>query len=237
MVFDNINISGSAEIRNKSDVVVRISIDGGEWIYANLSHDNWTSWWVELDTSSLYDGEHLIYARISSEFFEKEEYILIVVDNNGNKPPVISLSSHKPNDIVSGTVFLNGTAFDYDGNIESVAVRVDNEDWTVATNLGGDWRSWSFSLNSIHYSNGTHKITVMAIDNSSETNSIDIDLIFKNKEVNVKQNDKEFSVIPLFAVIIPLLLCVLMFFIIKRKKDRELRERYSEEKDDNDSES
>jgi parallel beta-helix repeat protein len=230
LVYDNVNITGTVETHGQENVTVKISIDGGEWIYANLTGDNWSLWWVEFDTSILSDGEHVINAKISSQYFEKEEVILIDVDNQGNKPPVLSVSSHIQEDLVSGVVVINGTAFDHDGELESVSVKIDSGEWIVANNLGGDWRNWSFSLDSKEYPNGTHKITIMAIDNSSERTFMELDLVFENENVKIPDDD-DFSFLPLLAVILPLLLCVLMFLIIKRKKDRELRERYSEEED------
>jgi parallel beta-helix repeat protein len=231
LIFDKINITGSAGFTGQDDVVVMISIDGGEWIFANYTGDNWTSWWVELDTSLLSDGEHVINARIISEFFQKEESILILVDNEGNKPPQLTVDSHKSGDRVSGIVTIEGTALDHDGLIESVAVKVNSDEWVVANNLGGDWNKWSFSFGSADYPNGTHIITITAIDNSSESTFSDLDLFFENEHITEKpvEDEEEFSYLPLLAVIIPLLLCVIMFLVIKRKKDRELKERYSEE--------
>jgi hypothetical protein len=232
LVFNRLNISGTFETHGQNDVEVRISIDGGEWIYANYTGEDWTLWWIEFDTSLLSDGEHLIIARISSEFFEKEERILILVDNHGNKPPVLSLNSHRSGDTVTKIVSLSGSSDDFDGEIESVAVKIDDEEWIVANNLGGDWRNWSYSFDSMEYPNGTHKISVTAIDNSSESTSIAIDLFFENEMAIEKADKGDFSFVPLLAVIVPLLLCVILFLVIKRKKDRELRERYSEEEDE-----
>jgi hypothetical protein len=235
LIFDKVNITGSAEFTGQDDVVVMISIDGGDWIYANYTGDNWTSWWVELDTSLLSDGEHVINARISSEFFQKEESILILVDNEGNKPPQLTVDSHKSGDRVSGIVTIEGTALDHDGLIESVAVKVNSDEWLVANNLGGNWNKWSFSFDSAKYSNGTHGITITAIDNSSESTFSDLDLFFENEHVILERDENDFSYLPLLAVILPLLLCVIMFLVIKRKKDRELRERYSEEEKETDN--
>jgi hypothetical protein len=131
-------------------------------------------------------------------------------------------------------VTIEGTSLDHDGEIESVAVRINSHEWVVANNLGGDWNKWSFSFDSADYSNGTHRITITAIDNSSESTFSYLDIYFENEQVNEKQDeDDDFSYLPLLAVIVPLLLCVIMFLVIKRKKDRELRERYSEEEKEN----
>ena len=123
MVFDTINISGSADTQDSENITVEVSVDGGEWILVNLTGDNWTLWWMELNTSTLSDGDHVILARISSQYFQKVESIKIRVDNNGNKPPVLSITSHRSNDTITGLVALMGTALDYDGEITSIDVQ------------------------------------------------------------------------------------------------------------------
>jgi hypothetical protein len=164
-----------------------------------------------------------------------EDFIVILVDNTGNKPPDISISSHNSQDIVNGSFVLKGRAFDYDGLVESVDVRVDDNQWIAANNLGGDWSNWSFEIDSREYPNGTHNISVMAVDNATESRIIFIELIFKNNESNIddpkdnetqdpKQKGEEKPLWPLLLVIIPLILSILMYALIKRKKEEEKEE-------------
>jgi parallel beta-helix repeat protein len=252
LAFDDINISGSSENQGTEDVIIQISIDGGEWIFVNYTNSDLTDWWLSLDTTNLTDGEHIIYAKISNEFFSMEDFIIILVDNIGNKPPDLSIVSHKSQDIVNGSFILKGIAFDYDGLVESVDVRVDNNQWIAANNLGGDWSNWSFEIDSQEYSNGTHNISVMAVDNSTESRIVFIELVFKNDESNIndpndnetqdpKQNEEERPLWPLLFVTIPLILSILMYALIKRKKEEEREEGIEEEiegeepeKDEND---
>jgi parallel beta-helix repeat protein len=232
LIFDTFNITGSADTPDSEDITVEIRVDDGEWISVNYTGDDWSLWWLEFDTTKLPDGEHVISARISSPYFEREESIIILVDNFGNKPPVLSISSHESKDIVSDTVMIKGNAIDYDGHIESVDVSIDDGEWIIANNLGGDWANWSFEFDSTEYSNGTHEIAIMAVDNSSESTSIYLELEFKNAKSDLENEDpidKEWSPLPLLMVIIPLILCIVMFLIIKRIKDKELAERYSSE--------
>jgi parallel beta-helix repeat protein len=230
LAFDDINISGSSENQGADDVIIQISIDGGDWIFVNYSDLN--KWWLSLDTTNLTDGEHVITARISNDFFSMEDSITILVDNIGNKPPELSITSHKSQDIVNGSFVLIGTAFDYDGLVESVDVKVDGEQWIAANNLGGNWSNWSFEIDSTDYSNGTYNISVMAVDNATESRIIFIELVFRNNESDIidpngnnshdtNQTEEERPILPLLFVVIPLILSILLYALVKWKKDEE----------------
>jgi parallel beta-helix repeat protein len=245
LAFDMANITGSATSLGSNMVSIEINIDGEKWILTNSTDGDWSKWWYLLDTTQLEDGEHVIFARISSSFYTIEKYIIIWVDNTGNKPPVLSITSHEPYETVNGTIELRGIAFDYDGNVESVDVRVDSIGWTAANNLGGDWSNWSFEIDTTQYPNGTYNLTVMAMDNETESMVVTIELVFKNKEGggNHSQNgengdngedgengndteseDGPQELLPLFVVLIPLILCILLYIIIRRRKEKELEE-------------
>jgi parallel beta-helix repeat protein len=225
LVFDTVNITGTSENQGGEDITVEISVDGGEWMPVNYTGDNWESWWISYDTNSLSDGEHVIYVKITSSLYTKIVSRFILVDNIGNKPPIVSITSHKQNDIVNGTITIQGTTFDYDGSVESVKIRIDNGIFQEVETMGGNWSSWSFNIDTFYFANGTHKITVMAVDNASESMTISLELIFENKkgDIPTSETDVEDEQQYLWLALIPVIFVVLLLFyvIIKRRKDKE----------------
>ncbi|UCE36820.1 MAG: right-handed parallel beta-helix repeat-containing protein [Thermoplasmata archaeon] len=184
LVFDSLNITGTAFSMGGEIVKVEVNVDTGEWLSATQINGQWSQWKFELDTRGLFDGPHIISARVSTLYHKKEVYVQVLVDNIGNKPPLVNITSHNSSDAVKNTTTLEGTSFDYDGDVVSVEVRIDNGSWITANNPEGDWSKWSIEINTRNYTNGEHNITVMVIDNATEATAIDIVLIFDNEDTD-----------------------------------------------------
>lgn len=86
--------------------------------------------------------------------------------------PTVSMLSPTNGSLVGGILVVSGTAAD-NGSVSKVEVRLDNRDWVQATGT----TSWSTSLNSSNFLNGTHMLSVRATDmaaNVSLTNSMTV---------------------------------------------------------------
>jgi len=169
-----ITITGTASDSDGSVQKVEIKIDGEgeEWI----SVKGITTWTYSWDTTEVEDGEHVIYAR--AEDNEKEqssiEYIYVIVDNKGNTPPEINITSPTEN-TVSGIVVISGTASDIDGNDTIISIQVKIE---------GDWEdaegtlAWSYIWNTSTLDDGEYTIYARAFDGEdySTTKSFDVNV-------------------------------------------------------------
>lgn len=64
---------------------VEVKVDNGSWEPANTTN-NWINWVYTLDTTTLANGEHTIYARAwDGEQYSEVKYINITVDNRKSK--------------------------------------------------------------------------------------------------------------------------------------------------------
>jgi parallel beta-helix repeat protein len=232
LVFDTMNITGTAGNQGSEDITIEIRVDGGEWILVNFTGDDWTSWWLSYDTNSLPDGEHVIHARITSSLYTKVVSKTILVDNIGNKPPAVLITSHEQNDIVNGTIEVKGTSIDFDGVVESVKVKIDNGIFKDAEMVGGNWSSWSFTLDTKEFPNGTYIITVIAFDNATDSTTVSLELVFENEDGGSPENGEDSKAESeddsanwwvLFLIILVIVI-VLIVILMKKRNQKEMEE-------------
>ena len=89
--------------------------------------------------------------------------------------PTVTLTAPTNGAIVSGQLTLSGTAAD-NVSVQKVEVRVDNGAWLTASGT----TSWSYSLNTSNFLNGTHILAARSTDtaaNISLTNSVTVRFI------------------------------------------------------------
>ncbi len=87
-------------------------------------------------------------------------------------PPVVTLQSPTNNAFVAGLLTISGTATD-NLAVQKVEVRLDTNAWSLATGA----TTWSYSLNTSNFLNGSHIISARATDtggNVSSTNSVTV---------------------------------------------------------------
>lgn len=167
-VNGSVTIEGNASDPDGNVSHVEIRIDEDPWRNATGT-TNWTYAW---ETTDLDDGDHTIRARAhDGEQYSKIAWRNVTVDNQQDAPdttpPNVTIE-HPPNLAkVSGTVDIQGTASDTDGNVTTVEVRIDHGDWQPATGL----ENWTFSWDTSNVSEETHTITARATDNASATTS------------------------------------------------------------------
>ncbi|UCE73584.1 MAG: right-handed parallel beta-helix repeat-containing protein [Methanomassiliicoccales archaeon] len=230
LVFEIINITGTASSQSGQIIKVEVSVGGGEWFLANRTGGDWSFWWFELDTQTLADGYHNILVRVSTQYHTNETSIEVLVDNIGNKPPMVSITSHNSHDAVNGTIVLEGTAFDYDGTVNYVDVRIDFEKWKTADKLTWNWSEWSIEIDTTDYSNGEHNISVMAVDNATESMVITIVLVFDNKDLPEENGETDDGIGPfpwwtvLGALLLIIAIIMILILIGRKRGEGEKRE-------------
>lgn len=243
LVFDTINITGTAStlIGDISDVTIYIE-PGTGWVTPDypapmtaidLTGD-WSQWYLEFDTRIIpNDGLYKITASTSIAYRPHYAHysVWVYVDNIGNKPPVVNITSHSHGEIVNRTITLEGTAFDYDGSIQYVEVSVGNQSFARATDTGVNWSTWSFEINTSAFPNGTHRINARAFDNASQEAGYRIELVFMNENatVNGEQNgedgdeesddEDDFEYFYYIFILVIIATIILLFFILKKRTE------------------
>ncbi len=131
-----------------SDAFLEMTEEKGKW---NWHYDN-------LDTSTVDDGGQKIYIRAFNGIMYTVESVEVIVDN---KPPDVNILSVSDNDVVSGSVTINGNASDVNG-VKKIWIKIDEEDWAkVGIASLPDWDYW---LDTTNRSEGKHTIYVSAFD-------------------------------------------------------------------------
>ena len=168
-VFGSITVSGSAYSRFGISSV-SLAVDSGPFQPASLANGSWT---FPLNTNNLSNGSHSLTAKAFDTHGHSGSTSITV--NVNNLPPTISISSPLAGATVTGTVAVSGTAASQAG-IASVQVEVDSNGWVLASGT----TSWSQSIDTSAYANGTHTFSAMATDSVGHASTTAISVTFSN---------------------------------------------------------
>ncbi len=82
--------------------------------------------------------------------------------STGNIPPTVEITYPNEGAIVYGTITINGTAHDFDGDntLSWVNIKIDNDVWQFATDIV----SWSYSWDTTEIDDGQHIIFARSCD-------------------------------------------------------------------------
>lgn len=158
-VSGSITIQGTANDPDKDNIEsVFVSIDNMvNWEITSGT----TSWSWNWDTIDYSNGEHTIYAKAyDGEDSSEIVSITVTVDNGGNKAPLVSITYPSDGATVSGEIEIRGTASDYDGFVQLVELRIDDDPWIE---LSGT-TNWNWNWDTTDYTNGEHTIRARARD-------------------------------------------------------------------------
>ncbi len=205
MVSGTVDIYGKAyDIDGNTTITsVQIKIEG---VWENVKGTmDWSYSW---DTTTLDDGEYAISLRaFDGSDYSMIESVTVYVDNP--HAPTLSIFRDIP-DKISGTILIQGTASDVDGEIVKIEVQIDDGIWEEIEAS----RYWMYELDSTKLSNGEHIVKIKITDDEGEikieTLTIDVD----NKE------DIPLWV-PLLGIIILIILVTVIAALIKRKPPSE----------------
>ncbi|GEM_PF-5515489 len=157
---------------NVSVVSVSLYIDSA---YYAMSYNIQSGYWeYTLDTTTLSDGAHSIYAVAQDE--AGHTYTTGTVDFYvDNTPPSLAVISPANNEVISGTYTLQVDA--NDTNTLNVYYRIDNSEWTP---MSGGPPTWNASLNTNIYNDGYHIIYFRAVDAGGHSTESYVNVIFDN---------------------------------------------------------
>lgn len=133
-----------------------------------------TDWYVDVDTTEYEEGSHRFYVYatdVTGTTVRRD--IDFRVDNTD---PTLSISSPSSNTWVKGTVTISGTANDAPSGLSLVRYRIDDGGWVSL----GSTTSWSFDWDSTSVDDGSHSITVQAVDLAGNTKASTITLKVDN---------------------------------------------------------
>ncbi len=170
-----------------------------------------TEWFHTWDTTGLEDGDYTIDARAFDGYDHSDVSSLSVHVDNPHAPS-LTITSDIP-DKVSDTITIQGSAADTDGEIETVALQIDDGDWKVFS----ESEQWSYELDTKELSNGQHTIRIRVTDDEGES---DIETFTIDVE-----NSTSF---PYWALIIGFIVLAIMMIIIgiKMRKKPEATGQY-----------
>jgi hypothetical protein len=157
---------------------------------------------IEFDGSSSFDPDqetitYLWRSSISGEIGSTESFTtelepgvhvisLEVADTAGKmgessislrvlSPPKIKIDFPGPSALVSGVVDIIGSAWDVDGIVQNVEVRIDGGLWQNAVDISelDPWSNWTYTWDTGSSSDGLHRISIRSMDNESLNSSIE----------------------------------------------------------------
>ncbi|MGQ9583531.1 MAG: Ig-like domain-containing protein [Thermoplasmatota archaeon] len=99
----------------------------------------------------------------------------ITVKRSMDYPPVVEITHPTEGAVLQGLVLVNGTAWD-DAALLGVYVRIDDGAWDATS--GG--ANWSYTWNTSSVENGTHRISVKAIDSLQSSPEVWINVTVAN---------------------------------------------------------
>ncbi|MGF3554358.1 MAG: Ig-like domain-containing protein [Thermoplasmatota archaeon] len=162
-ISGNIVISGTTSDFNGYVTLVEIKIDNGNWQSATGT----STWSKSFDTNTVTNGQHTIYARCkdnNGDYSNIKSVTVNVQNEPDNQPPTVEITIPNNQQTLSGIVTLAGTAYDLDGEVILVEVKIDNGNWQAATGT----TSWNFIWNTTNLTNGQHTVYARSKDNKGQ---------------------------------------------------------------------
>jgi hypothetical protein len=201
-VSGTVTIFGSASDLDGDNTIsyVEIKIEG-DWEPVN----GITEWIYEWDTTELDDGDYTITARAyDGSEFSLEKSVEVKVDNPHE--PTLTITSEIPEE-ATGTVKIQGTASDVDGEVLKIEIQIDDGEWEEIPGT----TSWNYELDTTKLSDGEHTIRIRALDDEGE---------YHEESFTINVNNSSFAI---WLIIIIVIILVLVFIIavgLMRKKSQ-----------------
>lgn len=211
IVSDVMSVIGTASDPDGDSqlVSVELRVDDSSW--QNVMGT--TSWTHELDTWSLSNGDHTLYARsYDGIVYSSLASVSVVVDNN--RPPIVSITSISPGDVLSGVVLIEGDASDPDGDdqLERVQIRIDDKDWENASGTS----QWSLNLDTTLLDNGNHTIYARAYDGREYSQVVELTIRVQN-EIQVEAENLLWLWITL-AILVAVVVAIILLLLLQRRR-------------------
>jgi hypothetical protein len=173
-VSGEVTIRGSASDLDGDNTIefVQIKIDDGDWEDA----DGISEWSYTWDTTTLDDGNYTISARAYDSIdYSKVKSVNVFIDNPHK--PTLTITSEFPHE-VSGTITIQGTTSDIDGEITKVEIQIDDGEWEEMEGT----TDWSYELDTTELENGEHTLRIRVYDDEGEYYEEAFSITVKNEE-------------------------------------------------------
>jgi len=151
-----VTITGTATDKETGIKSVMVRVDDGEYMPATFDPDTGE---FTFTTGELASGKHKATVK-ATDFVdnEKRKSVKFKVDT---KDPKVKIESPKKNKTVSSPVTITGTATDKLSGVESVMVKIDDDDFMPATFDSG---TGEFTFTTGPLDSGKHTVKVKAVD-------------------------------------------------------------------------
>jgi hypothetical protein len=153
-VFGTIDFQGKAS-SSQGIVSVYVSVDFVSFDLAN----GLNAWTYQVDTTKLADGIHHFNAQARDSAGARASATSQFVVNNTAKPPTVAITQPANGSILSGTVMLAGIASDPVGLVD-VELSIDQGPQVPVSGR----QNWTYTLDTTRFSNGSHTMTVQAMN-------------------------------------------------------------------------
>lgn len=169
-IVGTFTITGTASSPAAGLSTVQVRVDANAWTTATGT----TSWSASINSAAYADGAHTVFAMATDSAGHATSASVAVTFSN--TPPTVTITSPPPGTVQVGAFTVSGTASSAAVSVSSVQVRVDSNGWMAAIGT----TSWSASINSIAYADGSHTIFAMATDSVGHASTTSVALTFSN---------------------------------------------------------
>jgi hypothetical protein len=172
-----------------------------------------------LTISDLSIGTHSIYLKVKDNFgiWSKESYSSLTVQMRDNLEPAVRFVNPSSGDKLSDTVFIHVEAEDELGLIESIEIRVDDNNWFKIA----DSETGYYSMDAKDIGEGKHVLYARAFDGElySEEEFIIIEVEESEEKGSIDFTSGTFFII-LGFLLIPIIIGILLYYIFVVRKRR-----------------
>jgi hypothetical protein len=195
---DKINVSGRTVMGHDGIERVEVRIGGGPWTLATGAEE----WSYEGSMGDLQIGSFDIEARAFDRYTESAVATVSVVRY---RPTIVEIRYPGPEQTFSGLLNVTGIVLNGYGNIERVEIRVDGENWTMAT--GG--REWFFIFDPTGKAKGPHQFEVRALDRQSWSDVDEVTARYRVDDDSIVQSQDRIIII---LLILALVIAVISYY-------------------------
>jgi parallel beta-helix repeat protein len=220
-------IAGTGTDTDAGGVVQKVEIrfDGGAWQQTAMFCEGGAgcaagsvTWNYSWDSTTVANGEHAVQARCYDGMaYSPSVTVTVTVENN--EQPAVATTSPQNGSTVSGSVTVQGTAEDPDGNetLQAVQVRVDGGEWTAATGT----TNWSFALDTTPLANGDHLIELRAFDGTAYSDIASITVTVANEGGDGDDEDDggdDDSLMLITAILVVVVVAAVVVLLMYRRR-------------------
>jgi len=185
---EEFTITWTADDEDGDEVYIRLQYDEDDqvgdgvnitnnWVLASLSEWDW-------DTTEVPEGKYYVYAVVDdangsqAHRFSDGKVTIVHPEPGENTAPTIAIETPEDGEYVNGTIWINGTAHDADGNddIERVRIRIGSLKWKTCDGT----TEWSYEWDASNDDNGEITITVEVEDGEGATGTDEITVTVDN---------------------------------------------------------